>query len=127
EYHAHLMEGQCSGGKRIAAGDDGYPILQDPPAPTPAEIEAQKVAVAQNHMDEAARAHRYDDIKTACTYAEEPAVPKFQAEGRAFRAWRSLVWAACYAILDEVQAGEREIPTDAELIAELPPLELPAA
>lgn len=95
------------------------------PPPTPAEIEAGKVAVVQEHMDAAARALRYDDIKTAVTYAEEPAVPKFQAEGRAFRAWRSLVWAKCYAILEEVSSGVREIPTDDELIADLPAFALP--
>lgn len=95
------------------------------PPPTPAEIEAAKVATVQLHMDKAARAYRYDNITTAITYAEEPAVPKFQAEGQAFRAWRSLVWAKCYAILDEVNDGLRGIPTDEELISELPALVLP--
>lgn len=95
------------------------------PTPTPSEIEARKVALVQHHMDEAARALRYDDIRTAVTYAEEPAVPKFQVEGQAFRAWRSLVWAACYAILDEVNNGVRPIPTDEDLIAELPKLAIP--
>lgn len=102
---------------------DGF----EPPAPhtaTPEQIEAQKVAVVQAHMDTAAQALRYDSITTAITYAEEPSVPKFQAEGQALRAWRSVVWAACYAILAEVQAGHRAIPTDEELIAELPPLEI---
>ena len=58
--------------------------------------------------------------------ADEPAVPRFQAEGLVFREWRSLCWAHCYAVLDAVNAGEREIPTSVELIAELPPLALPA-
>lgn len=39
-----------------------------------------------------------------------------------FRAWRSAVWARGYEILAQVQAGERTIPTEAELIAELPEL-----
>src|SRR5690606_28101460 len=84
------------------------------PPPSPSETEAAKVAIVQAHMDDAARAYRYDDIKTACTYADEPAVPRFQAEGQAFRAWRSLVWAKCYEILDDVQTGKLAIPTDAE-------------
>lgn len=92
------------------------------PPPPPEEIEAQKVAIVQQHLDDAARALRYDDIKTAVTYADEPSIPKFQAEGLAFRAWRSLVWAKCYEILDEVQAGNRPIPSDDELIGELPEL-----
>ena len=103
----------------------GNTVEPEMPA-TPEKIEADKVAIVQNFLDGAARALRYDDIRTAVTYAEEPAVPKFQAEGQALRAWRSLVWATCYAILAEVQAGTREIPTDEELISELPALVLPA-
>ena len=104
-------------------------VLGPPSQPKrkPEEIEAEKAAIVQAHMDAAARALRYDDMKTAVTYAEEPAVPKFQAEGRALRAWRSLVWEECYAILAEVTSGECDIPTDEELIAALPRLVLPAS
>lgn len=124
EEHAALMAGQAAG-KTIVADENGRPTLADPPPPTPEQIQAAKVALVQKHMDDAARELRYDDIKTACTYADEPAVPKFQAEGQAFRAWRSEVWATCYSILDDVNAGLRDIPTDEELIAELPELILP--
>lgn len=124
EDHAALLEAQSSG-KVILAGNDGKPVAVDPPAPTPAQIQANKVAVVQKHMDDAARALNYDDIATACTYADEPAVTKFQTEGLAFRAWRSEVWATCYVILDEVNDGSRAIPTDEELLAELPELALP--
>ena len=122
--YASLIEGQAAG-KRISADEGGLPILVDPPAPTDAEIETHKIAVVQRHMDEAARALRYDDIATAVTYAEEPTVPKFQAEGRAFREWRSAAWARCYEILADVTAGERPVPTDAALLSELPQLVLP--
>lgn len=100
------------------------------PAPltlTSAEIAAAKVAVVQAFMDAQARTRNYDDIKTACTYADEPAVPKFQAEGQAFRSWRSLAWEKCYEILDAVNAGTQAIPTDDELIAALPALALPTS
>ena len=94
--------------------------------PTPEEIAAQTqrslIDAVQAHMDAAARALGYDDIKTACTYADEPAVPKFQTDGQAFRAWRSLVWSYCYAQLDAVTAGERTVPTVDVLIGELPKL-----
>lgn len=90
------------------------------------EVRAKALQDAvQQHMDEAAQARRYDDIKTAITYADEPAVPRFQAEGRAFRVWRSQVWAFCYWMLDEVAAGRALEPTAAALIAVLPTLELP--
>lgn len=81
----------------------------------------------QAHMDQTARAYGYDDIKTAVTYAEEPAVAKFQAEGRALRAWRSRVWAACYELLERVQAGEAEEPAPDALPDLLPRLAPPEA
>ena len=88
------------------------------------ETKQQLVSIVQNHMDAAAQALGYDDIKTAVTYAEEPSVPKFQVEGLAFRTWRSLVWAKCYEILEAVLTGGRQVPTATDLLAELPVLTL---
>lgn len=118
-----LIQGQSSG-KVIAWSDDGYPFLADRPPPSPAQIVAQLAADVQSHLDTAAKQFGYDDIKSAVTYADEPAVLKFQQEGIAFRVWRSLCWAYCYAQLDAVQNGERQQPTSEELIAELPALTL---
>lgn len=123
--HANLLAG-LSTGKVLTWDDDGYPFLSEPPPPTAAQITAALTAAVQAHMDEQARALNYDDIKTAVTYADEPAVPKFQAEGVVFREWRSLCWAHCYAAMAAVHLGERDIQTAEELIAELPPLVLPA-
>lgn len=78
----------------------------------------------QAHLDATAQTAGYDDIKTAVTYAEEPSVPRFQLEGRAFRAWRSQCWAYCYEQLAEVQAGRRTQPGLDEFLSELPALEL---
>ena len=99
----------------------------EPPEPeiSPEEMRAQKVSLVQVHLDAAAQAINYDSIATAISYAEEPVVPKFQAEGQALRAWRSLVWEKCYQIFDDVQAGNRPVPSDEELISELPALQLP--
>ncbi len=77
------------------------------------------------HLDAAAQARGYASIVTAVTYAGD-AHPKFGPEGDAFKAWRSAVYAACYTILAAVQAGERPPPTLEQLMAELPPLDLPA-
>ena len=121
--HAALLAAQSTG-KRIVPDANGYPVAQDPPPPTADQITAARVAAVQAHMDAAAAARGYDDIKTAVTYADEPAIPRFQAEGQAFRAWRSLVWAHCYQVLDDVQSGRRAIPSEADLIAELPALHI---
>lgn len=80
----------------------------------------------QAHLDATAVGLGYDSIYTAVTYADEPEVPKFQIEGQALRAWRSRVWAACHVVMNAVLAGQREVPTAAELIAELPPFVAPA-
>jgi len=80
----------------------------------------------QAHLDTAARGRGYDSISTAVSYAEEPAVPKFQSDGMAFRAWRSLVWQYAYQELAKVKAGEREIPSLDVFLAELPALSLPS-
>lgn len=100
------------------------PVDPEPPPPvesppTAEQIMARLEARVQQWLDEQARALGYDDIKSAVTYAEEPAVPKFQQEGRALRRLRSLAWARCYEILNAVQAGQRPIPTEADLIAEM--------
>lgn len=81
----------------------------------------------QARLDGEARARGYDSIATAVSYAEEPAVAKFQDDGKSFRAWRSLVWAYAYQELAKVKAGEREIPTLDAFMAELPVLPAQAA
>ena len=78
------------------------------------------VAAAQQAMDSQARALGYDSAATAVTYAEEPAVPRFQEEGRAIRAWRSKVWAFAYDLLDKVKAGSVAVPTVDEFLSQMP-------
>lgn len=94
----------------------------EPPPMTAEEIQKQYERAVQAHMDAAAKAAGYDNLLLAVTYAEEPAVEKFQAEGRAFRAWRSMCWAYFYAQMDLVLSGQRERPTIEQLLAELPKL-----
>lgn len=96
-------------------------------SPEAQQAAAQKALTdaVQAYMDAAAKAKGYDNLLSAVTYAEEPAVPKFEAEGIAFRAWRSAVWAYCYDQMAAVLTGQREIPTPEQLVIELPYLILP--
>lgn len=89
-------------------------------APSPDEMLAMFTAAIQQHIDAVAQAWGYDNIYTAATYAEEPAVPKFQREAKALRAWRSEVWAACAQGLADVEAGRIPWPEPAALLAWLP-------
>ncbi|MEW6314627.1 MAG: hypothetical protein AB1513_11410 [Pseudomonadota bacterium] len=123
ETHYDVTTGAPVEIKDIGAVPAG--LRATPPPPSTRQIIDALEQSVQRHLDEAAQARGYDNIFTACTYADEPAVAQFQAEGMAFRAWRSLVWAHCYQVLAAAQAGTRAVPGEAELIAELPALGLP--
>lgn len=111
----NLVSGE-SGGK-IGDTWNGQTFLPpQPPVPTVAEY----TNAVQNHLDAAARLKNYDNILSACSYAGAPNA--FQAEGQKFVKWRGDVWAKCYAVMAEVQAGTRSAPTIDGLIALLPTL-----
>lgn len=124
EKHQILLEGQ-SQGKRIVADENGFPVLVDPPPPTPEQIIAALTTAVQSHLDATARTRNYDGILSLCSYAASTN-QTFAAEGLAGVAWRDAVWAACYSIMAEVQGGQRAVPTEAELLAALPPMVWPA-
>lgn len=65
----------------------------------------------------------YDSCLSVCSYVNT-GVAKFDAEGEAFRSWRSAVWDKGYQILDAVLAGTMDIPTYEELVDMLPKLEI---
>lgn len=77
----------------------------------------------QGWLDTKAQDLQYDNCNSACTYIDT-GIPRYDSEGKAFRQWRSAVWNAYYEILAEAFAGERSIPTQEELIAELPELKI---
>lgn len=122
-------------GEQMAFFRDDVWVVEDlpPPPPAPGEPSSPQVPEptfeermkalqdgVQGQLDAIARAYGYDGIVSAVSYADEPAVPRFQREGLALRAWRSLVWAACYELLAEVQSGDRGEPTWDEVLAALP-------
>lgn len=121
---------EVSPGETVAPGDllrDGDRIVRSWTVVPPSEVALTSMfeQAVQTKLDEAAKGRGYDGISTAISYAEEPAVPKFQGDGKAFRAWRSLVWAYAYEQLAAVKAGDRQQPTVDEFLEELPSLDLP--
>ena len=62
-------------------------------------------------------------LHTAASYAGN-SHPQFNIEGVAFRDWRGTVWEVCYAIMADVEAGNRSTPDISTLISELPILNL---
>jgi hypothetical protein len=102
-----------------------------PPPLSPGLIAAmvrQYDGIVQGRLDSVVRdTFRYGDpnrpevppVLFLTIYHNNPAVPKFNAEARLLTQWIARTWAASAAILDAVTAGERQIPTEAELLAEL--------
>lgn len=90
-------------GRRARIDADGATWVQveaaqaDAMAGTAAAVELQGAAAIQHLLDQRAQQSGYENILAAISYADEPAVPAFQAEGRRFRAWRSIVWAWFFA------------------------------
>lgn len=84
-------------------------------------IQAALTKAVQDYMDATVQARGYDGIATACTYATSTD-ETFAHEGQCCVHWRDKVWRYCYTALDEVLAGERDIPTAEGLISELPEL-----
>jgi len=101
----------------------GYPDTRSQ-SETEQDIRKLLTSVVQSHLDATAQERNYDGILSLCTYATS-SDPKFAAEGQACVEWRDQVWAKCYQILADVEAGNRPAPTEDELIAELPTFEWP--
>lgn len=119
-FHESLVWVLCRNTVKIGDLYDGTTFSPEPISPE--LLQASFETAIQALLDGTARSRGYDSISTAISYAEEPAVPKFQDDGKAFRAWRSLVWAYAYQELAKVKAGEREIPALDAFLAELPAL-----
>ena len=93
--------------------------------PKPREVtdlvwQTRKSDVIMRHLDTTAQGYGYTNIFTATTYATS-VNPRFGPEGVAFRDWRDQVWTYGYGIIAAVKADLRTMPSDEELIEELPP------
>jgi hypothetical protein len=89
-------------------------------AETAEQIIARLEGALDRHLDGVANQYRYESIRTMVTYATSEH-PVFGAEGRAAVAYRDAVYAYGIQCITDVNDGLRTIPTEAELIAELPP------
>lgn len=75
--------------------------------------------VVQKALDDFSNTRLYDSIFTACSYANSTN-EKFRVEAEYCVKLRDDTWAMCYQILNEVVDGIRDIPTEEELLQELP-------
>lgn len=79
----------------------------------------------KQHLDIVAGERQYDGIVSLIGYLNSP-VAQWAAEASAGNIWRSAVWVKVYEIQQQVQSGQRPIPTPTEVIAELPLIQWPA-
>ncbi|MBK1686206.1 hypothetical protein [Rubrivivax gelatinosus] len=119
-----LLAGR-SAGHPISADSAGRPVLGERPGQTLEQSCAALKAAVQLRLDEAAQAAGYDDIKSAVSYADEPAVRQYQADGLRLRAWRSRVWAFALPVINSVAAGELAPDAASAQLAALPELDSP--
>lgn len=97
---------------------------QPAPTPSPEEIEAAVVAGVQQRLDAFAQSRGYDDVLSACTYANST-IDKFKAEGQRCVDLRDQCWATCYQFLaSALQNGS--LPNVDDVMAALPAMEWPA-
>jgi len=109
----------CPDAAQIGDIFDGTNYTTPVVAPIPL-VQVDFERVVQEHLDARAHTFDFDNIFTGVSYADEPAVTKFQDEGKALRTWRSLVWEKCYDVLQDVEAGTVTLNTTQDLIDLLP-------
>ena len=80
----------------------------------------------QSMIDKKAQARQYDSGATLASYVNST-ILEWATEAQAFVAWRDAVWLYALTELDKVQKGEREQPSVADFLAELPSFEWPGS
>ena len=81
---------------------------------------AEYTNAVQKRLDDFAKTRNYDSMMSACTYATSTNAT-FAAEGTYCVSARDATWAACYTVLEAVEAGGTP-PSLADLLASLPVL-----
>lgn len=116
-YRWELVNAQVTG-KVIVANADGFPVMQDPPPPSGAELIALYEKALDRHLDHVAQASRYDNRFTFALRAGFPG--PYHDEAARFASWMDECNQAAFALLESVTAGEAELPTLDAFLASLP-------
>lgn len=87
-------------------------------------LKSSLAASVENYLNSKVLERDYKSVIHACSYAEST-VPQYKAEALSVVAWRDSVWIKAYSIQEEVLNGQRDVPSENELLAELPSLEWP--
>lgn len=85
---------------------------------TPEQIIAQYEAALDEHLDAVAQADRWDDRRSFALRAAYP--NPWQQKATAYGTWMDACNAQSYTLMQQVLAGEIEIPSIEDFIASLP-------
>lgn len=102
--------------------EDGAPVT-DHPGLNPVDVYRLEI---QAMIDAKASERQYDSGATLASYVNST-IEAWATEAKAFVAWRDAVWLYALAEVDKVQNGERDQPSVADFLAELPAFEWPEA
>lgn len=109
------------------ATDEEYEALSNPPLTTE-EIKKNYENLVDRHIDSVAKEKGYARIgvspSVSCLGYASFSNP-WQAEAITFGEWIASLWPALWQIQADVESGARTLPTEAELIAELPTMVWP--
>lgn len=97
---------------------------EDKAAAAAEAMQARLTGAIDQHVEATAQARGYNSAASLAGYATSTVTP-YRAEAQAFIAWRDDVWLTAFAILYDVQSGARDVPGEADLIAELPVITWP--
>lgn len=84
-----------------------------------ADLITEYTVAVQKMLDRTAQTRGYDSIFTLCSYVNSTN-NKFASEAKAGVAWRDAVWAKCYEIEAQVDAGEIQAPAKEDLLKLMP-------
>lgn len=118
DQYVALMEGQSVGQQIIA--DAGVPRLTAPASSLDSVLAGYEAAI-EARLDQFARSRGYRHGDRLASYKGSQNAT-WSAEAGRFIELRDQTWAKCYAIIAEVKAGKRSMPTLDELLLELPVL-----
>lgn len=92
------------------------------PARLAAARTEEVTAAIQRTLDQAAGRRRYDNAMSVRSYAGwgDGTTNPYRAEAEAFAAWCAACWRSAGSIQDQVVAGQRPLPTVADVLAEMP-------
>jgi hypothetical protein len=126
-----LIDADAHGGQ-IGDTWNGMAIVPYVAPLDPAAYAAACEAAIQKLMDDTARVHGYDDLRSTITYASS-AVTKWKDEALNAIAWRDACWVKAQQIQTDTAAGNwpttgaGQIPTVAQVLAAMPPANWPTA